>query len=49
MTMGIERQALHAFRLSFDHPITGQALSFEAPLPDDMVNLLARLELSRRL
>ena len=49
MTMGIERQALHAFRLSFEHPITGQALSFEAPLPDDMVNLLARLELSRRL
>ena len=49
MTMGIERQALHAFRLSFDHPITGQALSFEAPLPDDMTQLLSRLELSQRL
>ena len=49
MTMGIERQALHAFRLSFEHPITGQALSFEAPLPDDMTQLLARLELSQRL
>ena len=49
MTMGIERQALHAFRLSFEHPITGQALSFEAPLPDDMTQLLARLELRQRL
>jgi 23S rRNA pseudouridine1911/1915/1917 synthase len=49
MTFGMERQALHAFRLSFEHPITGQALSFEAPLPADMTDLLARLELSRRL
>jgi 23S rRNA pseudouridine1911/1915/1917 synthase len=49
MTMGIERQALHAFRLSFEHPITGQPLSFEAPLPEDMTDLLTRLELQRRL
>jgi 23S rRNA pseudouridine1911/1915/1917 synthase len=47
MTMGIDRQALHAFRLSFDHPITGKPLQFEAPLPDDMVNLLASLGLKR--
>jgi len=47
MNMGIDRQALHAFRLSFDHPITGEALKFEAPLPDDMVNLLAGLGLKR--
>jgi 23S rRNA pseudouridine1911/1915/1917 synthase len=47
MTMGIDRQALHAFRLSFDHPITGKPLQFEAPLPDDMVNLLASLGLQR--
>ena len=47
MNMGIERQALHAFRLSFEHPITGESLSFEAPLPDDMVNLLAGLGLKR--
>ena len=45
MNMGIERQALHAFRLSFDHPITGESLKFEASLPDDMVNLLAGLGL----
>ncbi len=32
----ISRQALHSHRLSFLHPITGKALSFTAPLPDDM-------------
>jgi 23S rRNA pseudouridine1911/1915/1917 synthase len=32
----IDRQALHAFRLSFRHPRTGRALSFEAPLPADL-------------
>ena len=47
MTMGIERQALHAFRLSFEHPISGKPLQFEAPLPEDMVNLLASLGLKR--
>ena len=47
MTLGIDRQALHAFRLSFDHPITGEPLKFEAPLPGDMVNLLAGLGLKR--
>ena len=47
MTMGIERQALHAFRLSFEHPISGKPLQFKAPLPEDMVNLLASLGLKR--
>ncbi len=47
MNLGIDRQALHAFRLSFDHPISGKPLTFEAPLPDDMVNLLANLGLQR--
>lgn len=32
----IRRQALHSYRLSFLHPITKEALSFTAPLPDDM-------------
>ena len=32
----ISRQALHSHRLSFLHPITGKALSFTAPLPEDM-------------
>ncbi len=34
---GMLRQALHAFRLAFDHPATGAALEFRAPLPPDMV------------
>lgn len=32
----LQRQALHAFRLAFSHPVTGQALEFHAPLPADM-------------
>ena len=32
----IGRQALHAHRLSFVHPITGEALTFTATLPEDM-------------
>jgi 23S rRNA pseudouridine1911/1915/1917 synthase len=30
------RQMLHAYRLAFDHPATGERTQFEAPLPDDM-------------
>lgn len=37
------RQALHAFRLGFEHPSADRELRFEAPLPPDMVDLLARL------
>jgi 23S rRNA pseudouridine1911/1915/1917 synthase len=32
----IARQALHAHRLTFTHPLTGQPLDFTAPLPADM-------------
>ena len=32
----IERQALHACRLSFRHPVTGEELRLEAALPEDM-------------
>jgi 23S rRNA pseudouridine1911/1915/1917 synthase len=38
------RQALHAHRLVFDHPATGKRLTFEAPLPEDMKELLAGLK-----
>jgi 23S rRNA pseudouridine1911/1915/1917 synthase len=34
--LGMARQALHAARLGFAHPATGQALQFEAPLPADL-------------
>jgi 23S rRNA pseudouridine1911/1915/1917 synthase len=32
----LPRQALHAKSLSFDHPVTGERLSFDSELPDDM-------------
>ena len=35
----IDRQALHAARLEFDHPRSGRRMAFEAPLPDDMADL----------
>jgi len=38
------RQALHAARLGIIHPQTGEALSWEAPLPPDMQKLLAVLQ-----
>ncbi|MDC3234413.1 RluA family pseudouridine synthase [Candidatus Puniceispirillum sp.] len=39
-----DRQALHAAYLGFSHPVTGEALSFETPLPTDMASLLALIE-----
>ena len=39
----IERQALHASELQFNHPVTKERLSYQAPLPDDMERLLASL------
>ncbi len=37
------RQALHAAVLGFEHPVTGEDLRFEAPLPEDMAQLIADL------
>lgn len=36
MNLGIERQALHCYSLTFPHPFTGEDLSFELPLAADM-------------
>lgn len=36
---GFPRQALHAARLGFVHPVTGASLSFSAPMPEDLANL----------
>jgi 23S rRNA pseudouridine1911/1915/1917 synthase len=41
---GFPRQALHARLLGFSHPATGELLTFESPLPADMVELLSNLE-----
>lgn len=41
--LAVPRQFLHARRLAFKHPRTGQRLEFEAPLPDDLAPILALL------
>jgi len=38
---GLHRQALHAFRLAFRHPVSGAELAFRADLPDDLQHALA--------
>jgi 23S rRNA pseudouridine1911/1915/1917 synthase len=38
------RQALHAARLQLEHPGTGRTMQWEAPLPADMLGLIAALE-----
>jgi len=38
------RQALHAWRLSLCHPVSGEAMQWQAPLPDDMQHLLDVLQ-----
>lgn len=40
LVAGMQRQGLHATRLAFVHPITGQSLVFHAPLPDDLAGAL---------
>lgn len=42
---GLARQALHAYRLSFIHPKSGEEVHFEAPLPQDIYHLLSVLRL----
>lgn len=37
------RQALHAARLELDHPRSGERVAWQAPLPQDMVELLKQL------
>ena len=39
----LQRQALHAWRLGFVHPATGQRASFTSPLPADMAGLIEKL------
>ena len=43
----IRRQALHASRLELNHPVSGEPMSWQAPLPEDMAGLLDALEVDR--
>ena len=40
--LGLERQFLHAARLAFVHPVTGEPVAVESPLPPDLASALAR-------
>ncbi|WP_163536734.1 RluA family pseudouridine synthase [Gracilibacillus sp. YIM 98692] len=45
-TIDVEGQALHAYQLSFEHPITNEWLEFEAPLPDKFSHVLENIRKS---
>jgi 23S rRNA pseudouridine1911/1915/1917 synthase len=46
-TLLLERHALHARRLKFAHPTTGQPIELTAPIPEDMQQTLAALRAYR--
>ena len=43
MLRGFKRQALHATRLAFEHPSTGEVVELEAPPPEDFQSVLTVL------
>ena len=40
----VKRQMLHAWRITFCHPSTNKTMEFEAPVPDDMAELIYSLK-----
>jgi 23S rRNA pseudouridine1911/1915/1917 synthase len=40
---GLDRQFLHAARLAFPHPFSGERVEAESPLPGDLAGFLERL------
>jgi 23S rRNA pseudouridine1911/1915/1917 synthase len=42
--LGLERQFLHATRLAFDHPLSGERIDLTSPLPADLQRALAQAE-----
>jgi 23S rRNA pseudouridine1911/1915/1917 synthase len=45
--LGLERQFLHAHRLKFAHPVTGETMEFSSDLPDDLAHVLDDLRNAR--
>jgi 23S rRNA pseudouridine1911/1915/1917 synthase len=41
---GLARQFLHAARLAFEHPVTGEPIDVRSPLPPELADVLARLD-----
>jgi 23S rRNA pseudouridine1911/1915/1917 synthase len=46
--LGLHRPFLHAWRLAFDHPLTGERVAIEEPLPDDLRDALERARVDQR-
>lgn len=44
METSIQRQALHCYYLSFQHPFSNQQLSFQQPLPEDMASFVQKIK-----
>ena len=41
---GLKRMFLHAWKLGFDHPTTGERIDLESPLPLELASIVARLD-----
>jgi 23S rRNA pseudouridine1911/1915/1917 synthase len=41
--LGLSRPFLHAWRLAFAHPVTGERIEVEEPLPDDLLEALTQV------
>ena len=41
--LGLARPFLHAARIAFDHPVTGERIAVEEELPADLLDVLRRL------
>ena len=41
----ISRPALHSYELRFTHPVSGRALRFTAPIPEDMARLISQISI----
>lgn len=46
--VGLSRPFLHAWRLRFRHPVTGEQISLEDPLPGELLDVLDRVRLDQR-
>jgi 23S rRNA pseudouridine955/2504/2580 synthase len=44
---GLKRLFLHAHQLAFTHPVTGEPVAFEAPLPRDLAGFVTQLDAER--
>jgi 23S rRNA pseudouridine1911/1915/1917 synthase len=45
--LGLTRPFLHSWRIAFDHPVTGERIELEDPLPEDLAEALEQARLQR--